>query len=59
MTLARRIAVMAEGRIAQVGTPGEVYEYPANRYVASFVGNINLIEGRVTTCERGTRVAAV
>jgi putrescine transport system ATP-binding protein len=48
MTLASRIAVMAEGRIAQVGTPGEVYEYPANRYVASFLGNINLIEGRVT-----------
>ncbi|MGH8251120.1 MAG: ABC transporter ATP-binding protein [Steroidobacteraceae bacterium] len=48
MTLASRIAVMAEGRIAQVGTPGEVYEYPANRYVAGFVGNINQFEGRVT-----------
>ena len=48
MTLASRIAVMAQGRIAQVGTPGEVYEFPANRYVASFVGNINLIEGRAT-----------
>ncbi len=44
MTLAGRIAVMAQGRIAQVGTPGEVYEYPANRYVADFVGNINLID---------------
>ena len=53
MTLASRIAVMHEGRIAQVGTPGEVYEYPANRYVAGFVGNINLIEGRVTA--RGER----
>ncbi len=48
MTLASRIAVMHEGRIAQVGTPGEVYEFPANRYVAGFVGNINLIEGRIT-----------
>src|SRR5688572_21049530 len=47
MTLASRIAVMHEGRIAQVGTPGEVYEFPANRYVADFVGNINLIDGRV------------
>ena len=47
MTLATRIAVMAHGRIAQVGTPGEVYEFPANRYVADFVGNINLIDGRV------------
>ena len=53
MTLASRIAVMAEGRIAQVGTPGQVYEYPATRDVASFVGNINLIDGRVTTCEAG------
>jgi putrescine transport system ATP-binding protein len=53
MTLASRIAVMAEGRIAQVGTPGEVYEYPANRYVASFVGNINLIEGEVTAAVVG------
>ena len=48
MTLASRIAVMHEGKIAQVGTPGEVYEYPANRYVAGFVGNINLVEGQVT-----------
>jgi putrescine transport system ATP-binding protein len=53
MTLACRIAVMSEGRIAQVGTPGEVYEYPANKYVASFVGNINLIEGRVTGADAG------
>ncbi len=53
MTLASRIAVMHEGRIAQVGTPGEVYEYPANRYVAGFVGNINLIEGSVTGSANG------
>jgi putrescine transport system ATP-binding protein len=56
MVLASRVAVMAEGRISQVGTPGEVYEFPANRHVASFVGNINLIEGRVTGCVDG-RVA--
>jgi putrescine transport system ATP-binding protein len=53
MTLASRIAVMHEGRIAQVGTPSEVYEFPANRYVAGFVGNINLIEGRVTGTANG------
>jgi putrescine transport system ATP-binding protein len=53
MTLASRIAVMAQGRIAQVGTPGEVYEFPANRFVADFVGNINLIEGRVATAGGG------
>ncbi len=53
MTLASRIAVMADGRIAQVGTPGQVYEFPANRYVAGFVGNINLFEGRVTGVDGG------
>jgi putrescine transport system ATP-binding protein len=53
MTLASRIAVMAQGRIAQVGTPGEVYEYPANRFVADFVGNINLIDGQVTGAVNG------
>jgi putrescine transport system ATP-binding protein len=53
MTLASRIAVMHDGRIAQIGTPGEVYEFPANRYVAGFVGNINLIEGRVTGAANG------
>jgi putrescine transport system ATP-binding protein len=44
---------MAQGRIAQVGTPGEVYEFPANRFVADFVGNINLIEGQVATVGGG------
>src|SRR5688500_20389228 len=51
MVLASRIGVMAEGRIVQVGTPGEIYEFPANRHVAGFVGNINVIEGRVTRAE--------
>jgi putrescine transport system ATP-binding protein len=54
MTLAGRIAVMADGRIAQVGTPGEVYEYPASRHVASFVGNINVIEGKVLSTTPGS-----
>jgi putrescine transport system ATP-binding protein len=47
MTLSSRIAVMNEGRLEQVGTPGEVYEFPANRFVADFVGNVNLIEASV------------
>ena len=53
MTLASRIAVMSQGCLAQVGTPGEVYEYPVNRFVADFVGNINLLEGRVTAVAAG------
>jgi putrescine transport system ATP-binding protein len=47
MTLADRIAVMNHGRIVQVGTPAEIYEQPNSRYVADFIGNINLLEGRV------------
>ena len=47
MTLSTRIAVMNQGRFEQVGTPGEVYEYPANRFIADFVGNINLLEATV------------
>src|SRR5215467_4166468 len=47
MTVANRIAVMEHGRIAQVGPPVEIYERPKSRYVAEFVGDINLIEGAV------------
>jgi putrescine transport system ATP-binding protein len=47
MTLSTRIAVMNQGRFEQVGTPGEVYEYPINRFVADFVGTINLLETTV------------
>jgi putrescine transport system ATP-binding protein len=48
MTVADRIAVMDHGKLAQVGTPVEVYERPASRWVAGFVGDVNLIEGKVT-----------
>jgi putrescine transport system ATP-binding protein len=48
MTLSTRIAVMNNGAIQQVGTPSEVYEFPKTRYVADFVGSINLFEGTVT-----------
>src|SRR5215469_14363028 len=47
MTLATRIGVMSQGRIVQVGTPSDIYERPATRVVADFIGNINLFEGRV------------
>ena len=45
MTMATRIAVMSEGRILQVGAPAEVYETPATRFVADFIGNVNLMDG--------------
>ena len=54
MTMADRVSVMNQGTIAQVGTPGEVYEAPRTRYVAGFVGTINLLEGTVEHSLHGT-----
>ncbi len=45
MTMASRIAIMSEGRFLQVGAPGEIYETPATRFVADFIGNVNLMDG--------------
>ncbi|KAB2834617.1 MAG: TOBE domain-containing protein, partial [Caedimonadaceae bacterium] len=42
-----RIAIMEEGKIRQVGTPTEIYEYPNSRYVADFIGDMNIFEGIV------------
>jgi putrescine transport system ATP-binding protein len=46
MTMSTRMAVMDEGRIRQVGTPSELYEFPHNRFVAGFIGAANQFEGR-------------
>jgi putrescine transport system ATP-binding protein len=51
MTMASRIAIMSKGRVLQVGTPEEVYEHPGNRFVADFIGNVNLFEGRISLDE--------
>jgi putrescine transport system ATP-binding protein len=47
MTVSSRIAVMDHGRIVQVATPGEIYEVPRSRYCASFIGDVNVLEGKV------------
>jgi spermidine/putrescine ABC transporter ATP-binding subunit len=47
MTMADRIAILDKGEVMQVATPAEVYEAPGSRYVASFVGNINMFEGTI------------
>ena len=47
MTVADRIAVMDKGELVQVATPAEIYEAPNSKYVADFIGDINLIEARV------------
>jgi putrescine transport system ATP-binding protein len=51
MTLATRIGVMNAGRIVQVGTPHDIYEFPNTRFVAEFIGNVNTFEGRVVEDE--------
>ncbi|WP_165789390.1 polyamine ABC transporter ATP-binding protein [Billgrantia endophytica] len=51
MTMADRVAIMSDGRIAQVGTPMDVYESPASRMVAEFVGTVNLFEGEIVVDE--------
>ncbi len=47
MTVADRIAVMDHGQLVQIATPRDIYERPGNRYVADFVGDINLVEAEV------------
>ena len=58
LSLSDRIAVMSAGEIQQIGPPSDIYEYPANRFVAGFIGETNLIGAKVTavgkdvlTCE--------
>ncbi len=54
MTLATRIAVMDQGKFVQVGTPAEIYEMPQSRFVADFIGSINMIDGVVKSISGNT-----
>jgi putrescine transport system ATP-binding protein len=47
MTMSTRIAVMEEGKIRQVGSPHDIYEFPNSKFVAGFIGNVNLFSGFV------------
>jgi len=47
MTLASRIAVMNRGQIVQTGTPTEIYEFPSTKFVADFIGSVNMFEGHL------------
>ena len=51
MTLSSRVGVMNHGEIVQVGTPRQIYEFPATRFVADFIGSVNLFEGQLTEDE--------
>ena len=50
MTVADRIAVMDHGQLIQVAPPAEIYEQPATRYVADFIGDVNIVAGKITAC---------
>lgn len=54
LTLSDRVAVFNDGKIDQVGTPEDLYERPATRFVATFLGNTNLIEGELAKRLTGT-----
>ena len=51
MTLSTRIGVMDAGRIVQIGTPKDIYEYPNCKYVAEFIGNVNMFQGQMVEDE--------
>jgi putrescine transport system ATP-binding protein len=64
MTMASRIAIMSKGRVLQVGTPKQIYEYPGNRFVADFIGNVNLFDGKLIRdepdhCAVGTAIGEI
>jgi len=56
LSMSDRVAVMSQGEVQQIGTPEEIYRRPSNRFVAGFVGRVNLLSGQVAAWERG-RVA--
>ena len=58
MTVSSRLAVMQEGRIAQLGEPHEVYEAPRSRYVAEFIGDVNILQGSVEGADGAIRLVA-
>jgi putative spermidine/putrescine transport system ATP-binding protein len=59
LSLSDRLAVMSEGRIRQLGTPQEIYRRPCDRFVASFVGDANVLRGRLAGIEGESAVIIV
>jgi len=57
LAMSDRIVVISEGRAQQVGTPQEVYEAPANRFVANFIGEANMLEARCKTAGKSATFA--
>ncbi len=59
LTMSDRIAVMSEGRVQQVGTPEQIYNFPANHFVADFIGDTNFLEGKVVSLHEDRTVIKV
>jgi putrescine transport system ATP-binding protein len=59
MTMADRIAVMSHGKVVQVATPAEIYEAPNSRFVADFIGDVNIFDGKVAASGNGSVEIAV
>ena len=58
LAMSDRIAVMNRGRVEQVGAPTEIYERPRTRFVADFIGEINIFRGQRVTMDHGAGIAA-
>jgi len=59
MAISDRLVVMKDGLIEQVGSPIEIYERPANEFIAGFVGYVNFMEGRIASIDEKTRDAVI
>jgi iron(III) transport system ATP-binding protein len=59
LAIADRIAVMSVGRIAQVGSPREIYQYPRSKFVADFIGEPNILDGRIESISKENGLARV
>ena len=56
LAMATRCAVMDRGRLVQLASPSDLYEFPNSRFVADFIGSVNMVEGRLTTDKRDEAV---
>ena len=59
LTLSDRVAIFNEGRVVQTGTPRDIYDRPATRFAATFLGQANMLEGRITAIRDGLATVAI
>jgi spermidine/putrescine ABC transporter ATP-binding subunit len=59
MSISDRLLVLHQGVIQQIGSPTEIYEQPANEFIAGFVGYVNFLKGQIDTVERKTKIVLI